>query len=78
MPIKSSHKVYSNLMTQRHLWSFNVSQILPLCSQQLNVTKDTYAALLSIKSSHKVYSNLMTQRHLWSFHASKILQLGSR
>ena len=52
MPVKSSHTVYSNLMTQRHMWSFNVSQILPLCFNQFNVTKDTYGALMPIKSPH--------------------------
>ena len=64
MPVKSSHKVYSNLMRQRHLRSFYVSQILPFCLHQFNVTKDTYEALMPIKSSHYVYINLMTQRHL--------------
>ena len=31
-------------MTQRHVWSVNASQILPLGSQQVNITKDTYGA----------------------------------
>ena len=31
-------------MSQRHIWSFYVSQILPLGLHQFNIRKDTYGA----------------------------------